>query len=373
MITVRMSSARHAKATWCLLAATAAAALLTAAPAALAAPTRHLRFHTIEVPGSIVTELFGINDHGAFVGIYTPKTKPLHTPGFIEANGHITSFSYPHRLSYTLPFGINNQGTVVGYHIRNNYSFGGFLRSPSGHFIPLNDPLAGTGEYQGTAPVSVNDHGVVAGYYVTPRDVYHGFVYRAGRFTTVNVPGAFYNKRFSGSGIDGVNDAGVMVGFYTPSRQSVVEGYIESPSGHFFSFVGPGAGTRPGDSTFPEAISNTGAIAGVGSGPRGVEHGWVLSRFRYTMIKDPRATTAPSKGGFSGTTAFGINRHGTVVGGYWTLPRHFVHGFLVRTGITGATTVQSGTPLAPSPRGHGTGAPLLLKLPFGKAGLSALR
>jgi hypothetical protein len=347
MTTVRMRPPRRWRTVAGVIAVTAAAALLVTAPAAVAAPARQLRYQTVNLPGAITTVPIGINDKGVFTGVYVPEKKPREGVGFIDAHGHVTSFTYPAPDFVTESEGINNRGTVVGFSQHGHSPYQGWLRSPSGRFTPLTDPLAGTGAFQGTFPEGVTDHGVVAGDYFTSRNILHGFVWRAGRFTTVDVPHGFYGKPDWGSGINGINNAGVIVGYYTPSRKNVVVGSVDS-AGQVFSFTGPGGGTRPGYFTFAEAISNTGAIAGQGVGPRGVHDGWVLSGFRFTTVKDPNATTAPSKVGDSGTLPYGINRYGVVVGEYFDA-RHIGRGFLVRTGITGGASLPP--PSAPGATG----------------------
>jgi hypothetical protein len=305
----------------------------------------------VNLPGATTTLLVQINDNGAFTGSYVPTGHPRQLAGFIDEHGHVTSFSHPTPAFATQPAGINNQGTVVGFSQHGHSPYQGWLRSPSGRFTPINDPLGGAGAFQGTKAESMNDHGVVAGVYITSRNVYHGFIYRSGRFSTVNVPGGFYGQAYRGSEIFGINNAGVMVGPYNRNRKNVTLGYEEAPA-YFAPFTGPGGGARPGDATYANAISNAGVIVGTGSGPSGVQQGWTLSGCDFTRLQDPRATTAPSRHGLSGTIPDGINRSGVVVGYYYDA-RHFPHGFLVRTGITAGTSQARCLPgpTAPPPAG----------------------
>jgi hypothetical protein len=328
-----------------VLAAMAGAAVLAAAPAAVASPAQQLRFRTINVPGAAATELLAINDFGVLAGGYQDATG-WHA--FIKTARHITRFSYP-RSSYTIASSIDDQGTASGWYQRSDGSYAGLVRSPAGQLTPLSDPRAGTGANQGTIATAVNDRGTVVGLYITSANIEHGFVYRSGRFATVDVPGGFYGKPGWGSYINDLNNAGVMVGEYTPSNDNVVEGYVETPGRHYFSFTAPGAGTRPGYRTEPESISGTGVIAGDTLGPSGIYHGWALSGFRYTPINDPLATTIPAKGRNGGTFPTVINRHGVLVGTYFDA-RHVEHGFLVRTGLTQAATIPRTPPATPRSR-----------------------
>jgi hypothetical protein len=223
-----------------LVAAVAGTALLAAAPAVSAATAQQLRFRTFNVPGATSTELFSINGEGEFTGLYTD---PAGVHGFIQEGSHLTRFNYP-GTSYTIASRINNHGTVVGWYQGSQGPSRGFARSAAGHFTSLTDPFAGTGRNQGTFANGVTDQGVIVGNYITSGNIFHGFIYTAGRFTTVDVPGAFYGKPDWGSAVYDVNDADVMVGIYTPSRKNVLEGFIET-AGHFTKFIAPGAGTPP--------------------------------------------------------------------------------------------------------------------------------
>jgi hypothetical protein len=325
-----------------ITAAAVTVAGLAAAPAAVAAPAAPLVYHTFNVPGSIETEVIGINDSGVLTGDYVAKDNEHVLAGFIDAHGHITSFTYPSPAYFTHSIGINNGGTAVGFsQDRHTHLYQGWLRSPSGQFTPINDPAAGTGANQGTQAQTINDHGVVVGVYESSTGAVHGFTYHSGHYTTLHVPHAFYGKPGYGVGITCNNNADAMVGWVTPTANNVVEGLVDT-TGHVTTFTGPGAGTRTGDATFANAISNTGAIVGTSNGPTGVSHGWVLSGSHFTTLADPHAT------GAFGTTPEGINRHGAVVGVY--LDSHgLVHGFLVATGITGAA---SPVPARPAATGH---------------------
>ena len=118
------------------------------------------------------------------------------------------------------------------------------------------------------APVTnvngINNSNVVVGYYYDSQYFGHGFIYRAGKYTPVNFPGATMTE------VLGINDLGDMVGVY--------------------QVLGP--------LNF---------------------HGFVLHKGIFKTIDSPAAQF--------GTTAFGINREGTIVGSYDN-----AHGFVYRHG-----------------------------------------
>src|SRR5271157_4672682 len=69
-------------------------------------------FTTIDVPGAVTTDAFGINDAGQVVGTYQDASLIIH--GFLLAGGTITTIDRPGSSSTELT-GINNSGQIVGY------------------------------------------------------------------------------------------------------------------------------------------------------------------------------------------------------------------------------------------------------------------
>src|SRR6185312_3973941 len=66
---------------------------------------------TIEIPGSIQTEAFGIENNARVVGAYTDKT--LVTHGYIYFHGNVTTIDYPGG-TFTQAWGINDPQRVIG-------------------------------------------------------------------------------------------------------------------------------------------------------------------------------------------------------------------------------------------------------------------
>jgi probable HAF family extracellular repeat protein len=87
-----------------------------------------------------------------------------------------------------------------------------------------DDPLAGTGQYQGTAAYGINDNGQIVGAYTDSNDAYHGFMYSNGKFTTLDDPMAATGP-YHGTYAEGINDYGEIVGGYRDIN-SVDHGYF---------------------------------------------------------------------------------------------------------------------------------------------------
>jgi len=74
-----------------------------------------------------------------------------------------------------LPLGINDQGQIVGYYTDASGAAHGFLYS-NGQFTTLDDPNAGTGNFQGTLASRINNAGQIIGEFVDGNNVQHGFL-----------------------------------------------------------------------------------------------------------------------------------------------------------------------------------------------------
>jgi probable HAF family extracellular repeat protein len=95
---------------------------LTLIPPAYASP---YTFSTIDVPGSIYTTVYGINNAGQIVGSYSDAVDaPNH--GFVYSGGIYTFINVPGAVS-TLALGINDAGQIVGAYGDNINPGPGFL------------------------------------------------------------------------------------------------------------------------------------------------------------------------------------------------------------------------------------------------------
>src|SRR5215472_6759092 len=78
------------------------------------------------------------------------------------------------------------------------------------HFVIINVPGAGTGQFQGTSPIAINDEGTVTGSYTDSNFVSHGFLRRVdGTILKFNVRG----KQLQGTNPVAINLEGTITGF----------------------------------------------------------------------------------------------------------------------------------------------------------------
>src|SRR5262249_698216 len=72
----------------------------------------HGVFQPVDVPGAIGTSVAGLNDVGALVGVFFAVDGVQH--GFLRSGDQFTSFDFPGAVGNTVPFQINDPGTIVG-------------------------------------------------------------------------------------------------------------------------------------------------------------------------------------------------------------------------------------------------------------------
>ena len=250
-------------------------------------------FTTLDVPDSIFTEAYGINNAGEIVGRYDDQSG--RNFGFLLSGGVYTTIDMP-GSGLTWAFGINDKSEIVGVHAGSGgFGFRGFLLS-GGVFTSLEVPGATITEAFG-----INNAGEIVGFYRAGEKSY-GFLLSGGVYTTIEVPGS------NSSVATGINDAGVIVGHFMDETAS--KGFVLR-EGSFDTFDVSGA-----DSTQALGLSNVGEIVGHYSVAMPVLHGFLLRAGQLSTIDVPGATS---------TTVFGTNDHGQIVGRYDGNGRH---GFL---------------------------------------------
>ncbi|MBR7826910.1 CHRD domain-containing protein [Actinospica sp. MGRD01-02] len=186
-------------------------------------------YHSVAYPTSnnaspAVNQLLGINDDGDAVGFYTDAAGANH--------GYIYSIHSHHFRTVTVSgqgaasvtaAGIDNNGDIAGFFTAASGAQDGFLLTDGGRQTVLAYPGATM-----TQALGVNDHGEVVGVYQTGSGnsaQTHGFTWtRAGSFHTVDDPNGV-----GATTVNGVNDNGDLVGFYTDA-QGNTDGMLATPA-----------------------------------------------------------------------------------------------------------------------------------------------
>jgi uncharacterized membrane protein len=206
---------------------------------------------TIEIPGSIQSEAFGIENNARVVGAYTDTN--LVTHGYIYFHGTVTNIDYP-GSTFTQAWGINDPQRIVGnFRDPKTQLQHGFLYN-NGNFTQLDVPGAVS-----TWPRKINNAGAIVGYFISGSGAdfhSHGFLYdRSGKFTTIDVPFAGATDTF----LSGINNSGVMVGYYVDAGGT--HGFVDI-AGRFLSLDAPE--TPPGIGTVALSINDNGATTAYG-------------------------------------------------------------------------------------------------------------
>jgi hypothetical protein len=225
-------------------------------------------------PGSVQTQVTGLNDNGDTVGFWSSMNTASMVNdnfGFYELKGHqfhTVVFPTGDNASPQVDqlLGVNDHDVAVGFYTNgqgNNRGYTDNIRT--GQFTRVLVP----GYPSGTAGPSltaaaINNHGDIAGFYTDAAGNTDAFLdYHHGKFLTLDVPGA------SSTDALGVNDHDEVVGVYTVGTGSSasMHGFTWTPRGGFVSIDHPqGMGTTTingvndeGDLVgfFVDAVGNT--------------------------------------------------------------------------------------------------------------------
>ena len=261
---------------------------------------------------------------------------------------HYTSFDVPGATGVTVPFGINNAGTIAGFYYQNGF-YHGFIKTAAGSYTTIDVP-----GQTNTMIYGINANGRIVGGYGNPGTDYaagHGFIYDNGTYTfPFDVPDSFgsypaginltgqivgqYSLDGSIQGIRaflwsggsfttlaapsyeprGINDAGWIVGSYGDANETN-HGFILSPDLIFSPFDVPGA-----SHTYISGINNQRWISGYYTHGDGIRHGFVHDGLAFSYIEVPGALE---------TRVQGINDLGQVVGAYRDTGGIY-HGFIAK-------------------------------------------
>jgi len=133
-------------------------------------------FTNIVVPGAILTGALGINQAGEIVGLYYNSDGSTH--GFLLQNGTFTTIDHPGGYSQNYLWGINDQGAMVGGYGEPttingvSYAWEHAFIYQNGQFtnadVPLGPPAA-------TEPFGISNNGVIVGEYVDNSGTVYGY------------------------------------------------------------------------------------------------------------------------------------------------------------------------------------------------------
>ena len=177
-------------------------------------PTVEYVFETIEVPGVDFLELTSTNDLGHYAG-NTRSPDGEKIVGFTLVDGVFSTYDVPGSLK-TVFYGLNNAGQAVGFYRDSD---------EVDHGVIVQDAELTQFDFPGAAQTEIygiSETGILAGNIIDAAGVIHGFM----GDMQIDVPGAIRTYA------DHVNAAGILVGSYTDA-DGINHGYMRLPDGSF--------------------------------------------------------------------------------------------------------------------------------------------
>jgi hypothetical protein len=289
-----------------------------ASPAAVATPPAAGGYQFVELGSHndrTFNQLLGINNNGRIAGYFGSGAAHHPNKGYTinapYAQGDIKSENFPGSVQ-TQVTGLNDGGVQVGfYSTQNNASlvnnnFGWYF---NGKFHKVVFPTGNNDKPQVDQLLGVNDHDVAVGFYLNGSGISRGYTYniKTNAFKLVTEPGAPTGGKAPNLSANAINNAGAVAGDYTASG-GTVDAFLKLPGGSFHKIAVPGA-----SSTVALGLNDNDTVVGFytdGSGGTATTHGfiWRIGGSLTTNVDDPH--------GIGATTLNGINNEGDIVGFY---------------------------------------------------------
>jgi hypothetical protein len=192
-------------------------------------------YYTINLPGEPAgsfTFVEGVNDLENFCGSVAAPPSYVYQ-AYLSIKGTVTIVTLPANTGAGC-VGINDYNVAVGWYADANGVDHGWVRNPStGAVTTFEAPGASTvpatvacwgANIAGTIADGINDSNAISGHYFDTNNLSHGFVVSGGKFTQLDVPGAFQ------TGGGGVNASGQVAGHYSSDSTCDNAGYIATPT-----------------------------------------------------------------------------------------------------------------------------------------------
>jgi hypothetical protein len=259
-------------------------------------------------------QLLGINNEGVIAGYFGSGAKGHPNKGYELsapfAQGDFRNENFPGSVQ-TQVTGLNDNGITVGFWSKqntasmtdNNFGFYEW----HGHFHNVNFPTGDNANPPVNQLLGVNDEGIAVGFYTNGQGGNRGYEYNifTRHFTRVQVPGAPQGVKGPSLTAAGINNHGDVAGFYNKTS-TVVDGFLKLHSGRFITLAFPGASM-----TQALGVNDSDEVVGTyttGSGNSAVTHGFIW--------QDSKFSTVDVGGGATATTVNGVNDEGDLVGFY---------------------------------------------------------
>jgi hypothetical protein len=243
-----------------------------------------------------------INNSGTIAG-YFGDSVVVFNNGYTVVSpfgqGNFAAENFPGSVQ-TQVTGINNLGNTVGFWVDSSGANHGFT-DVGGIFTSVDNP-GSTATPAFTQLLGVNDSDEIAGFYTDAAGSQHAFTLAGGTFTPIDPSNA------SNATATDVNNSGAVSGFLTSTVNGDTYGFLDVAN-TIQTYLYPG-------STFTQffGLNNQGLIVGDYVDAGGNTHGLVFDDLTnsWQTVDDPFAVGGTG----NGTTINGINDNGQIVGFY---------------------------------------------------------
>ncbi len=250
-------------------------------------------------------QLLGINNSGTIAGYFGSGATAAHPNKGYELGKPYSQGSYRNEnvpgSVQTQVTGLNNTGVTVGFYVNAKNANQGFYEA-SGSFHTVDFPTNDNASPKFDQLLGVNDHGIAVGFYNDAKGNAHGFTYNinTGKFHSVNVPGD------TGVTAAAINNEGDIAGFAT-NGSGTTEAFLLRSDNKVFHLNAPGS-----SATNAFGLNDGDEVVGtytVGTGSSATTTGFVWAPgLGFGSVSDPN--------GVGSTAINGVNDRGTLVGFY---------------------------------------------------------
>jgi len=282
-----------------------------AAAATAASSGTAYNFRTVDNPKDLTfNQLLGINSKGVIAGYFGSGAQFHPNKGYLlNTNGSYTNENFPGSVQ-TQVTGLNDKGATVGFwsgmntSSQMNNNFGWW--SPDGrHFYTADYPTANPASPPVDQLLGINNAGLAVGFYTDGAGNSHGYTYntKARKFALVTFPSTVPSSSITAAAINNNDD---ITGFYTDAAGNT-DSFLRYGWGGFTTLDYPGA-----TSTQALGVNDSDEVVGFytdGTGSSATMHGFTWrSRGGFTTVDDPN--------GIGTSTVNGVNDAGDLVGFY---------------------------------------------------------
>jgi hypothetical protein len=249
--------------------------------------SRHGSWYQNEnVPGSLQTQVTGLNDFGVTVGFWSDQNTASQMNdnfGFYTWGGHFHSVNFPTGNNASPPvnqlLGVNNWGVAVGFYTDAKGNNHGYTYSITRHRF-RSVRIRGATSLTASA---INNDGDIAGFFTGSGGVTKTFLLRSdGGLTTLAFPGAASTQAF------GVNDSREVVGSYTIGSGTNAKTFGFTWSRHTgFKVVNAPQGLG---ATTINGVNDAGNLVGFYTDAAGNTHGLLWAASHHTAPFAPGVT-----------------------------------------------------------------------------------